>query len=72
MDGQLFFMINKAVEPGLIKILEEDIVPKLLDSVPNQPSEEELTAENKLHRFTLVFDREGYSPEFFFKNERGI
>jgi len=67
MDGQPFFLINKAVDPGLIKVLEEDIVPKLLDYVPNQPSEEELTAKNKLHRFTLVFDREGYSPEFFLK-----
>ena len=67
MDGQPFFLINKAVDPGLIKVLEEDIVPKLLDYVPNQPSDEELTAINKLHRFTLVFDREGYSPEFFLK-----
>ena len=31
--------------------------------MPNQPSQEQLDADPLLHRFTLVFDREGYSPE---------
>jgi hypothetical protein len=33
--------------------------------VPNQPTEEQLEAEPVLSRFTTVFDREGYSPQFF-------
>lgn len=64
MDGQPFFLISKAVDPGLIKVLEEDIVPQLEKEVPNQPTAEELEADPLLHRFTLVFDREGYSPSF--------
>ena len=64
MDGQPFFLISKAVDPGLIKVLEEEIVPQLEKEVPNQPTAEELNADPRLHRFTLVFDREGYSPGF--------
>lgn len=63
MDGQPFFAINKAVDPGLIQVIEEDIVPRLLREVPNQPSQAQLDADRLLHRFTLVFDREGYSPQ---------
>ena len=62
MDGQPFFLVNKAVDPGLIKVLEEEIIPRLDKEVPNQPSKKELEANPMLHRFTLVFDREGYSP----------
>lgn len=65
MDGQPFFLINKAIDPGLLTVLKDDIVPRLESDVPQQISAEQL-AENPLrHRFTLVFDREGYSPHFF-------
>lgn len=62
MDGQPFFVVNQAVDPGLIQVLEQDIVPRLEREVPGQPSAETLEAQPRLHRFTLVFDREGYSP----------
>ena len=65
MDGQPFFAINKVVDPGLIKVIEEDIVPRLIREVPNQPSQAQLDADLLLPRFTLVFDREGYSPQFW-------
>jgi len=65
MDGQPFFAINKVVDPGLIKVIEEDIVPRLIREVPNQPTQAQLDADLLLHRFTLVFDREGYSPQFW-------
>jgi len=64
MDGQPFFLLNQAVDPGLLQVLEQQIVPRLEKEIPNQPSVEELAADAKLHRFTLVFDREGYSPAF--------
>ncbi len=64
MDGQPFFLVGKAVDPGLLKVLEEEIVPRLEQEVPDQPTEEELEADPLLHRFTLIFDREGYSPGF--------
>lgn len=65
MDGQPFFVVTQAVDPGLIKVLEEQIVPRLLDEVPGQPSAEQLASDPRLARFTLIFDRAGYSPEFF-------
>lgn len=63
-DGQPFFVVNKEVDPGLLNILENDIVPRLLVDVPDQPTDYFLQEHNLNHRFCLVFDREGYSPEF--------
>jgi hypothetical protein len=65
IDGQPFFKLNKAVDPGLIQVLKDEIIPKLNLIIPNQPSEEALEANPYLHKFTLVFDREGYSPDLF-------
>jgi transposase-like protein len=62
MDGQPFFYINKEVDPGLIQVVENEILPRLIKEVPNQPSKEQLDTDPLLPRFTLVFDREGYSP----------
>ena len=56
---------QQAADPGLLKVLEEQIVPRLLREVPGQPSEAELAANPRRCRFTLIFDRAGYSPEFF-------
>jgi hypothetical protein len=65
MDGQPFFMINKAVDPGLLKVLEQEIIPRLERDVPNQPSLFEQEENTLVPRFSLIFDREGYSPGFF-------
>ena len=65
--GQPFFVVEKAVDPGMLKTLKQDIVPRLLKDVPDQPSQQELDASPHLCRFLLVFDREGYSPEFMGK-----
>jgi predicted nucleic acid-binding Zn-ribbon protein len=64
MDGQPFFVLNQAVDPGMLQVLEHEIVPRLEKEIPNQPPPEPLEADAKLHRFTLIFDREGYSPGF--------
>lgn len=66
-DGQPFFYVTKTVNPGLTKVLENDIVPELELIVPSQPTKEELEKNKTKHRFTLVFDREGYSPDFMHK-----
>jgi hypothetical protein len=65
MDGQPFFVVNQAVDPGLIQVIEKEIITRLDQEVPDQPSAEALEADPLRHRFTLVFDREGYSPAFF-------
>ncbi|MDF1581647.1 MAG: hypothetical protein P1P74_12865 [Desulfuromonadales bacterium] len=63
--GRPFFVIEKQIDPGLLATLRNDIVPRLLEEVPYQPSEQQLNEEPCLCRFVLVFDREGYSPAFF-------
>ena len=64
-DGQPFFVVHRPVDPGLLCVLEEAIVPRLEKEVPGQPTAEELAADPCLHKFTLVHDREGYSPDAF-------
>ena len=64
-EGSPIFKINQAVDPGMIEVLREQIVPRLETDVPNQPTPDQLKADPQLCRFTLVFDREGYSPAFF-------
>src|ERR1700680_3474835 len=50
MDGQPFFVVSCAVDPGLLSILREHIAPRLKADVPNQPTEEELQADPHLSR----------------------
>ncbi len=63
MGGQPFFVVHQDVDPGLVHALQADIMPQLLRDAPNQPSDQALKDNNLLHRFTVVFDREGYSPQ---------
>ena len=62
--GSPFFLVSTAQTDGLLAMLRKEIVPKLLTDVPNQPSERALKCNPYLYRFVLIFDREGYSPEF--------
>ena len=64
MDGQPFMVLNKAVDPGMIKVIENDILPELETRVPAQAERKAAATNPYPHKFTLVFDREGYSPEF--------
>lgn len=64
-DGTPVFKINQSVDPGLIAVLCEDIIPRLETDIPNQPDDVQLAADPTLPRFTIVFDREGYSPALF-------
>lgn len=63
--GRPFFVVSTPLTGGLLKALREDIVPRLLVEVPGQPSQAELDANPYLARFTLICDREVYSPAFF-------
>jgi len=64
-SGLPFFVIDQVVDPGLVNVLRQEIVPRLLREVPGQPSPEELVADPYRARLILVFDREGYSPTLF-------
>ena len=63
--GVPFFVVHKTLNDGMISVLKEEIIPRLNRDVPNQPTEAELAMDDKLHRYMLVFDREGYSIDFF-------
>jgi len=66
MDGQPFLYVNKEVDPGLIATLKQDVIPWLEASVAKTPEQERwLAADARAHWFTMVFDREGYSPDVF-------
>jgi hypothetical protein len=65
--GSPYFSVSRPLDQGMLEALESDIVPRLLREVPNQPTQEQLQAQQYLHRFVLLFDREGYSPTFFKK-----
>jgi len=62
---QPFFAVERPIDQGMLEALKSDIVPRLLQDVPRQPSEEELQADPHCCRFVIIFDREGYSPVFF-------
>lgn len=63
--GKPFFVVSKTVTDGLADALLKDIVPELLKTVPGQPAEKELDADPLLHRFVIVFDREGATHSLF-------
>lgn len=66
MDGQPFLFINQEVDPGLVATLRDELAPWLKDNVELTAEQQRRLAEDpRTHRLTLVFDREGYSPEFF-------
>lgn len=66
MDGQPFLYVNKEVDPGLVATLKEDVIPWLEANVAKTPEQERRLSEDaRAHWFTIVFDREGYSPDLF-------
>lgn len=66
MDGQPFFLVNKEVDPGLLATLRRDLLPWLETNAPlSAELQQRIQLDPRQHRFTLVFDREAYSPEFF-------
>ncbi|MBI5753755.1 hypothetical protein HZA40_01270, partial [Candidatus Peregrinibacteria bacterium] len=65
--GNPFFVVTQTVNSGLLSVLEHEIIPRLLEDVPNQPTQEELKVNKNLFRFAIVFDREGFSQIFFKK-----
>jgi len=59
--GRPFFVVSKAVDDGLLHTLKNDIIPQLLADSPIPAGFEE---NPLIPRFEILFDREGYSPQF--------
>lgn len=66
-DGLPYFFITGEVNEKLLEILSSQIIPELLNEIHPKYSQEELFNDPDLPVFTVVFDREGYSPVFFKK-----
>ena len=67
LDAQPFFVVTKAVDPGMVQVIEHEIVPRLERDAPQLVSDRELIANPLRHRFVIVCDREVYSPVLFAK-----
>jgi hypothetical protein len=65
MAGQPLFVVTRAVDPGMLDVLRQNILPRLKQEIPGQPSQAQLEGDPQLSRFTIVCDRAVYSPEFF-------
>jgi hypothetical protein len=66
-QGMPYFYVTGEVNEKLLEMLDEAIIPRLLEQMPSKYTPQELAQDADLPRFTLVFDREAYSPQFFEK-----
>lgn len=66
LDGQPFFYVNKEVDHGLVQALRRDVLPWLEANLPTPAEHQQcMAADPRVPRFTVIFDREGYSPDLF-------
>jgi hypothetical protein len=67
MEGLPFFYVTGQVNEKLLETISTQIVPKILTEIEPKYSQTELENDPDLPRFTILFDREGYSPAYFNK-----
>jgi hypothetical protein len=65
-DGQPFFYVNQEIDHGLVQALREYMAPWVEANAPTTPEHQQrMDSDPRIPRFTVVFDREGYSPDLF-------
>ena len=64
-DGLPYFYVTGEVNEKLQEMITTHLAPRLVALTDGKVSPEDLTADEFLPRFSLVFDREAYSPSFF-------
>ena len=67
VEGMPYLYVTGEVNEKLQEILETKIVPLLKEELAQKVDQAALEADESLPRFTIVFDREAYSPVFFKK-----
>jgi transposase-like protein len=71
LDGQPFCYFNQAVDHGLVQAMRADVLPWLAAQVPvSAEQEQRLASDPRVPRFTVIVDREGYSPDLFLELQR--
>ncbi len=63
--GNPYLHIDATVNEKLLEMLKSEIIPQLELQVKGRISKETLELDKSLDIFTVVFDREGYSPKYF-------
>lgn len=64
-QGMPYFVVTGQVNEKLGEMLSDKIIPLLKEQVSIPVSDQSLMDDPDLPRFTLTFDREGYSPKAF-------
>lgn len=64
-EGMPYFYVTGQVNEKLLETLRMHIIPRLLEQMPCPYTRQQLEQDPDLPRFTIVFDREAYSPVFF-------
>jgi hypothetical protein len=64
-QGMPYFVVTGEVNEKMGEMLQDKIIPKLISEIALAVSEQALMEDLDLPRFTLTFDREGYSPAAF-------
>ena len=66
LGGAPLLCLHKALDPKLVKALEHDVVPHLVElGVVPQAAPDLTKPQARAPALTLVFDREGWSPDLF-------
>ena len=66
LDGQPFLYINQEVDHGLVQALRNEVLPWLKTNVPKSAEQQaRLETDPNAPWFTVICDREAYSPELF-------
>lgn len=66
LDGQPFCYFNQAVDHGLVQAMRGEVLPWLAANVSvSAEHQQRMAADPRVPRFTMIFDREGYSPDLF-------
>ena len=66
LDGQPFCYFNQAVDHGLVQAMRGKVLPWLEANVSvSAEQQQRMAADPRVPRFTVIFDREGYSPDLF-------
>lgn len=66
LDGQPFCYFNQTVDHGLVQAMRGEVLPWLEANVAvSAEQQQRMAADPRVPRFTIICDREGYSPDLF-------
>jgi hypothetical protein len=71
LDGQPFCYFNQTVDHGLVQALRGEVLPWLEANVSvSAEQQQRMAADPRVPRFTMICDREGYSPDLFLELQK--